>query len=89
MALGIGIQNFPEGAAISPPAAAGRGFRPEKLCLWKSFGSRGTDFRRAGGLGSGRDTAADAMAVELAAGAMIYVVVVNSSGGGIWTSIIL
>ena len=62
LALGIGIQNFPEGRRDFSAASAGGGPRLAQLYLRKSFRRGRTHFRRAGGAGGGRDSAADAMA---------------------------
>jgi ZIP family zinc transporter len=75
LAIGIGIQNFPEGAAVSIP------LRREKMSLWKSFSIgqfSGMVEPIAGVLGA---ILAVTMrnflpyALSFAAGAMIYVVI--------------
>lgn len=75
VALGIGIQNFPEGAAVSIP------LRQEGLSRWKAFlygQASGIVEPIAGVLGAllvSRVTALLPYALAFAAGAMIYVVV--------------
>lgn len=43
VALGIGIQNFPEGAAVSIPLRARRCFADEKFYVWPGFRAGRTD----------------------------------------------
>ncbi|XP_062508020.1 zinc transporter ZIP11-like isoform X2 [Corticium candelabrum] len=97
LAIGIGIQNFPEGLAVSMPLS-GCGMSP-----WKSFWYgqlSGMVEPLAGVLGAAAVVVAEPMlpyALAFAAGAMIYVVInevvpeANTSGNGLlatWTAIV-
>ena len=60
LALGIGIQNFPEGAAIASPR---RCFCRQELSIWQSFWYCGADFWHIGGIDCRRYSTIYAMAV--------------------------
>ena len=68
LAIGMGIQNFPEGAAISLAPRRGRLSPLKKLCLWRAVRSGGADFRDRGGCSCGADSAADAVDALLCGG---------------------
>ena len=76
LAIGIGIQNFPEGAAISFPLRQ-EGLKHRKVFRFgKSFRVSRIDFRRIDGVNRWIYPAFDAVAASLQAlSAMLYVVV--------------
>lgn len=68
LAIGMGIQNFPEGAAISLPLRQEGNESRKELYLRDAFRYRRANLWCAGGIGSRRNPATDALAAQLCSG---------------------
>ena len=75
LAIGIGIQNFPEGLSVSMPTAARRRVSWQSVVVRPVVGHRGACGRRIGAVAVMAMRPILPYALAFAAGAMIYVVV--------------